>query len=56
MSTRLKVSNILDCEGKTLGDIILSMQSDYTWVDVFDEVEKAYETEIESYSYEKLTE
>jgi hypothetical protein len=53
----LRVYDIVMEDGKkSLSDIILSMQSDYDWVDVFNELEKILVEPVESYSYEVVNE
>lgn len=53
----LRVYNIVMENGEqSLTDIILSMQSDYDWVDVFNELEKILVEPVESYSYEVVNE
>ena len=53
----LRVYDIVMEDGKkSLSDIVLSMQSDYDWVDVFDELEKILVEPVESYSYEVVNE
>jgi hypothetical protein len=53
----LRVYDIITEEGVTLAslrnpDIIMSMQHDFEWTDVFIELEKMLGEPIESYSYE----
>ena len=52
MNFRLRVYDILTEEGKTLGEIVLSMPTDFEWVDVFNELEKIVAEPLKSYSYE----
>ena len=53
----LRVYDIVMEDGsKTLHDITLAMQSDYDWVDVFNELEKILTDSVESYSYEVISE
>jgi hypothetical protein len=53
----LRVYDILTEEGTALStlrnpDIIMNMQNDFEWTDVFTELEKILDEPIESYSYE----
>ena len=49
-----RVYDILDSQGQTLVDIIVSMSGDYNLDNIFDEVEKVCGREVESYSYEEI--
>ena len=52
---KIKVYNIVLENGtQHLGDIILEMGMDFTWTDVFDEMEKILAENVDSYSYEEL--
>ena len=51
----LRVYNIVNENGQAwLGDITVQMQDDFSWTEVFDEVEKALSESVESYSYEEI--
>jgi len=52
----LRVYNIVNENGQAwLGDITVQMQDDFSWVDVFDEVEKIVAEGVDSYSYEEIS-
>jgi len=48
----LRVYDILTEEGSTLSEVMMSMEHDFDWTDVFTELEKIVGEPIESYSYE----
>ena len=53
---KIKVYNIVLENGtQHLGNIILEMGMDFTWTDVFDEMEKILAENVDSYSYEEIT-
>lgn len=55
--TTLRVYDIVNENGQSWsGDITVRVQDDFTFVDVFDEVEKACGECVDSYSYERLAE
>ncbi len=52
---KIRVYNIVMESGeKHLSDIILEMGMDFTWTDVFDEMEKILAENVDSYSYEEI--
>jgi hypothetical protein len=51
----LRVYDIVMEDGtSSLSDIVLSMQADFDWVDVFNELEKILVEPVQSYSYEEI--
>lgn len=46
------IYDILDSEGKSLADLIITMDNDdFNYMDIFDKVQSAYLDDVDSYSY-----
>jgi hypothetical protein len=54
MMKNLRIYDILTEDGKSLAEIILSIQEDFDWADVFDKLYDFTTENIQSYSYEEI--
>lgn len=50
----IKITNIVSEDGKSLNDIIINMNDDYSWMDVFEKVQAHYLDNVDSYSYTEI--
>lgn len=51
MMKNIHVYNIVTEDGESLQDLIISMDDESTWMDIFDKVQSAYLDNVDSYSY-----
>jgi hypothetical protein len=52
----LRIYDILTEDGKTLAEITLSIQEDFSWDDVFDKLYDFTTENVQSYSYKEIKE
>lgn len=50
----IHVYNILSDNGDSLTDLIIPMEGEYSWMDIFDKVQEAYLDNVDSYSYTEV--
>jgi hypothetical protein len=50
----IHVYNILGENGESLVDLIIPVDGEYTWMDIFDKVQAAYLDNVDSYSYTEV--
>ena len=48
------VYNIVTESGESLNDLIIPMDMEYEWMDVFEKVQNAYLDNVDSYSYTEV--
>ena len=48
---QLRIYDMLTEDGRNLGDIVLELNDDYNWVDIFNAVLDKMGEDIDSYSY-----
>lgn len=50
----IHIHDILSESGDKLVDLILPMEDEYSWMDVFEKVQAAYLDNVDSYSYTEI--
>jgi hypothetical protein len=53
--TKVCIYDIVMEDGtRSVQDVVLSMNEDFNWVDVFEELDKIFADSVESYSYKEV--
>jgi Na+-transporting NADH:ubiquinone oxidoreductase subunit NqrC len=50
----IHVYNVMTEDGEKLQDLIIPMEGEFTWMDIFNKVQGAYLDNVDSYSYTEV--